>query len=78
MKRASMFMNKQLTSPVRFSPSVERPAGDEAKTTQGLIATMRYINEKTLADGGHAIRSTHAKSHGTRSRLWRNNGLILF
>jgi hypothetical protein len=25
---------------------------------------MRYINEKTLADGGHAIRSVHAKSHG--------------
>jgi catalase len=57
-------VNNQLGAPVRFSPSVERPDADEEKTTQGLIATMRYINEKTLADGGHAIRSTHAKSHG--------------
>jgi len=31
---------------------------------KGLIATMRYINEKTLVDGGHAVRSVHAKSHG--------------
>jgi hypothetical protein len=59
-----LHMNNQLRTPVRFSPSVERAEADEAKTTQGLIATMRYINEKTLADGGHAIRSTHAKSHG--------------
>jgi hypothetical protein len=51
-------------TPVRFSPSVERPDATEADTTQGLIATMRYITEKTLADGGHAMRSTHAKSHG--------------
>ena len=64
MKRASYVHEQKLTSPVRFSPSVERPAGDEAKTTQGLIAIHGHINEKTLADGGHAIRSTHAKSHG--------------
>jgi Catalase len=57
-------INNQIRAPVRFSPSVERPDPDEAQTTQGLIAAMRYINEKTLADGGHAIRSTHAKSHG--------------
>ena len=25
---------------------------------------MRYINEKTFADGGHALRSVHAKTHG--------------
>ena len=57
-------MNVQLEAPVRFSPSVERPDVDEAKTTQALIATMRYINEKTFADGGHALRSVHAKTHG--------------
>ena len=57
-------MNVQLETPVRFSPSVERPDADEAKTTEGLIATLRYINEKTFADGGHAIRSVHAKTHG--------------
>jgi hypothetical protein len=57
-------MNNQLRAPVRFSPSVERPEADEARTIQGLIATMRYITEKTLADSGHAIRGVHAKSHG--------------
>jgi hypothetical protein len=59
-----LHMNNQLRRPVRYSPSVERLAADEAKTTQGLIATIRYITEKTLADGGHAIRGVHAKSHG--------------
>ena len=57
-------MNNQLRTPVRFSPSVERLGADEAKTTQGLIATIRYITDKTFADGGHAIRGVHAKSHG--------------
>src|ERR1700681_4613505 len=64
MSLPSTVMNVQLEAPVRFSPSVERPDGDEAKTTQALIATLRYINEKTFADGGHAIRSVHAKTHG--------------
>src|ERR1700704_1732645 len=54
----------QLEAPIRFSPSVERLEPDEAKTIQGLIAAMRYVNEKTLADGGHAIRSVHAKTQG--------------
>jgi hypothetical protein len=57
-------MNNQLRAPVRFSPSVERLGADEAKTTQDLIATIRYITDKTFADGGHAIRGVHAKSHG--------------
>jgi len=64
MSLPSTIMNVQLEAPVRFSPSVERPDADEAKTTEGLIATLRYINEKTFADGGHAIRSVHAKTHG--------------
>jgi hypothetical protein len=55
---------KRLNAPVRFSPSVERPDPDEEKTTQALIATMRYVNETTFADGGRAIRSVHAKTHG--------------
>jgi hypothetical protein len=54
----------RLNAPVRFSPSVERLGADEAETTQALIDTMRYINERTFADGGHAIRSVHAKTHG--------------
>ncbi len=51
-------------TPVRYSLSVEQPEADEVETTRGLIAVNRYINEKTFADGGHAIRSVHAKSHG--------------
>jgi catalase len=62
MSLLSAIMNIQLETPVRFSPSVERPDADEAKTIQALIATMRYI--KTFADGGHALRSVHAKTHG--------------
>jgi hypothetical protein len=57
-------VNGRFEAPVRFRPLVEQPDANEQKTTEGLIATMQYINEKTLADGGHAIRSTHAKSHG--------------
>jgi hypothetical protein len=64
MSLSSTIMNVQLEAPVRFGPSVERPDADEAKTTRALIATLRYINEKTFADGGHAIRSVHAKTHG--------------
>jgi hypothetical protein len=64
MNRHSTIRSIELEAPVRFSASVEQPAADEAETIQGLIATMRYINERTFADGGHAIRSVHAKSHG--------------
>jgi len=64
MNQAAKIPDLQFETPVRFSPAVERPEPDEAETIQGLISTMRYINEKTLADGGHAIRSVHAKSHG--------------
>ena len=49
---------------MRYSPTVEKPEEDEAETTQGLIETMRSISERTLADGGRAIRSVHAKTHG--------------
>jgi len=56
--------NDHPAAPVRFDPSVERLDADEAATTQGLIATMRYISERTFADGGHAIRPVHAKTHG--------------
>ena len=64
MNAPLILTSKQLGVPVRFSPSVERPEPDEAKTIQGLIAAMRYVNEKTLADGRHAIRSVHAKTQG--------------
>src|SRR5260370_12289595 len=68
MKHALKIADVQLEAPIRFSPSVERLEPDEAKTIQGLIAAMRYVNEKTLADGGHAIRSVHAKTQGILER----------
>jgi hypothetical protein len=64
MKHQSLFALAQSGNPVRYSPSVEHLTADEAETTQGLVAVNRYINEKTFADGGHAIRSVHAKTHG--------------
>jgi hypothetical protein len=64
MNAASKNPNDHLAAPVRFSREVEQPVGDEAATTTGLIKTMRYIAERTFADGGHAIRPVHAKSHG--------------
>ena len=48
----------------RYSPDVEHEEAGEAKVTDDVIATMRKISETTLKDGGHAIRSVHAKSHG--------------
>lgn len=57
-------MNTQLRTPLRFRQSIEQVADDETETIQGLVATLRYITEKTFADGGHAIRGVHAKSHG--------------
>jgi len=64
MNLPSTIEDIRLEAPVRFSPSVEMPDADEAETTRALIATIRYINEKTFADGGHATRSVHAKTHG--------------
>ena len=57
-------MNTRLRIPIRFRPSIEQLADDEAETIQGLVATLRYITERTFADAGHAIRGVHAKSHG--------------
>jgi hypothetical protein len=64
MNASLIVTNGDVGRPVRFIPSVERLEPGEAKSTQGLIAVMRSVNEKTLADGGHAIRSVHAKTQG--------------
>ena len=50
--------------PLRYAPSYEHPAPDEAETQASIDETMRKIQDKTFADGGKAIRSVHAKSHG--------------
>jgi hypothetical protein len=52
------------TDPVPYSPAVETPEPGEAETTADLIETLRRISETTYKDGGHALRSVHAKSHG--------------
>ncbi len=50
-------------APLRYDSSVEQPEPDEASTADELVATLRAISEKTYRDGGHALRSVHAKSH---------------
>ncbi len=49
--------------PLRYDPSMEAIAPDEADTIRGLVDTMRSINRKTFEDSGHANRSVHAKAH---------------
>ena len=53
-----------IAPPVPYAPSVEVIEDDEPDTVKGLIETMTKIQEITYQDGGHAIRSVHAKSHG--------------
>ncbi len=50
--------------PLQFQTHFEQLADDEAETNQGIIDALHSILETTYADGGHAIRSVHAKSHG--------------
>ncbi len=51
-------------TPLRYQPSFEQPAPDEAETTRALTEAMRGIVETTAQDYGRAVRSVHAKSHG--------------
>ena len=51
-------------APLRFLPSYEHPEPDEARTLADINEQMHKIQEKTHADGGKALRSVHAKSHG--------------
>ena len=51
-------------APVRFSPTVEDVQPDEQKVISELNETFDTILERTAEDGGHAVRSVHAKSHG--------------
>lgn len=50
--------------PIPFNPAVEEVSPDEMRTASDLTDTMRSIQETTLRDYGHAVRSVHAKSHG--------------
>ena len=51
-------------APLRYSPSYEHAEPDEAQTLADINEQMHKIQEKTYADGGKALRSVHAKSHG--------------
>lgn len=51
-------------APLRYQPTMEQREIAEDETGRELIATMRKISETTYKDGGHALRSVHAKSHG--------------
>jgi hypothetical protein len=50
-------------APIPYSPSVELSEPDEAETIRELISTLLKISQITYADGHHALRSVHAKSH---------------
>jgi catalase len=52
-----------LNPPLRYDPSFEHVAEDEAQVIADLTAAMRTINQKTFDDSGHANRSVHAKAH---------------
>jgi hypothetical protein len=46
------------------SPDLDKPHKDEKQTADAISRMMTEIADKTFADGRHAIRSVHAKSHG--------------
>jgi len=51
-------------SPQLYSPELDLPEKDERETAEAISAKMHEISDKTFADGRHAIRAVHAKSHG--------------
>jgi hypothetical protein len=53
-----------MIDPVRYTPSVETIAPDEAETVRGLEEQFKIILDTTSQDYGHAVRSVHAKAHG--------------
>jgi hypothetical protein len=51
-------------SPQRYDPLLDTVDPDEAQIAQEIAQTMLRIAATTYADGGHPLRSVHAKSHG--------------
>jgi hypothetical protein len=63
-------------TPLPYNPNMERVADDEQKTVDELKEALLKIAETTYADGGHALRSVHAKSHGLlQAQLTVSNNL---
>jgi catalase len=48
----------------KYSADLDKPGKDEQQTADAISSTMSEIAQKTFADGGHALRAVHAKSHG--------------
>ncbi|TCP85176.1 hypothetical protein C8J31_107142 [Rhizobium sp. PP-CC-2G-626] len=48
----------------RYRPDVETIEKDEPETSRALAETLLSIAHTTWRNGGHAVRSVHAKSHG--------------
>ncbi|WP_426192475.1 catalase family protein [Massilia sp. DWR3-1-1] len=51
-------------TPLMYQSVFEVPEEDEAQTVADLLDSLKHISTVTYADGGHALRSVHAKSHG--------------
>ncbi len=49
---------------VRYSEDVEVIPEDESQTIDKILASMHRLSDRTQAKYGHAIRVSHAKSHG--------------
>ena len=50
-------------SPIRYTPDVEQVPDSEGEAIASIAASMRSIVDTTYKDGGHGLRSVHAKSH---------------
>lgn len=65
-----------MAAPVRFTPAVETPEADEAKTERELTDTLLSISRTTCKDEQEALRAVHAKSHALlKARLTVAEGL---
>lgn len=72
----SAYTGNPPAAPLRFAPSMEVAADDEAATNDGLIETLAKISQTVFDHSGHAARSVHAKSHGVlRGELVVADGL---
>ena len=48
----------------RYAPDVEQVSPDENETIEAIVASMSHESEITAERYKHAVRASHAKSHG--------------
>lgn len=53
-----------MSTPIHYTPSVEKVEPDETETIRGLEEQFKLILDTTSKDYGHGVRSVHAKGHG--------------